>query len=347
MHPVILSTWSFGPVGNVPAMVELQHGASALDAAVVCATAIEDDPGINSVGVGGLPDADGHVSLDACVMTDPSRCGSVAFIRRFANPAQIARRVMERTIHVMLVGEGAEQFALREGFTPRELLTDHARAEWERWQSDPRTIDRDKYKGWIPPLNVEEIARSGARARPAAPSPDAHLSHDTVSILAVDQHRRLAGVCTTSGMAFKVPGRVGDSPIIGHGLYVDQEAGGAAATGNGELVMGTCASFLAVERMRAGATPLEAIIEALSRIRRRFDIHPDHQVAMIAMAPAPTGDEPWRGWASAALKPGFHHTISDVRGTRVEDPLHVLMPAAGWVQGPTRTDRFDATPPAR
>lgn len=323
-NPVILSTWSFGPVGNIPAMEMLMRGDSALDAAVAAATAIEDDPAINSVGVGGLPDADGRPSLDGCVMTDPNRCGSVACLRHYPNPCQIARRVMEKTIHVMLVDQGAEAFAEREGFQKRELLTPYAKREWEKWRTDPRNLDRDKYRGWIPPLNVEEIARSD-RSHGVRAGDGPHASHDTVSILALDKNAQLAGVCSTSGMAFKVPGRVGDSPIIGHGLYVDQQAGAAAATGNGELVMGTCGSFLAVECMRKGATPLDAVTEALTRIIKRFDLGPDHQVAMIAMAPVVPGRQ-WGGWASAAIKPGFHHTISDAKGTRVENPNLVFKP---------------------
>lgn len=325
MHPVMLSTWSFAPVGNEPAMAAMKAGASALDAVELAARAIEDDPSINSVGVGGLPDASGRVSLDGCIMTNPDRCGSVACLRRYANPVSIARRVMEKTIHVMLVGEGAEEFASREGFTPRELLTDHARKEWETWRSDPRHLDRERYKGWIPPLNVEETARAGGSVT-GRRYHDASWSHDTVSILAIDGRGQFAGACSTSGMAFKVPGRVGDSPIIGHGLYVDQRVGGAAATGNGELVMGTCGSFLAVELMRRGASPLDAACEALGRIKDRFNLHPDHQVAMIVMAAAtPHAPDRWPGWATVALKPGFHHTISDHEGTRVEPPTRVLV----------------------
>jgi isoaspartyl peptidase/L-asparaginase-like protein (Ntn-hydrolase superfamily) len=321
--PAILSTWSFGPVGNEPGMALLKQGGDALDAAILAATVIENDPSINSVGVGGLPDASGRVSLDGCVMTDPNRCGSVACLRRFANPCAIARRVMEKTIHVMLAGEGADDFAQREGFTPTELLTEHAREEWQKWSSDPKNIDRVKYQGWIPPLNVEEKAKSGGSIRggdgPAG-------SHDTVSILTIDQRGQLAGACSTSGMAFKVPGRVGDSPIIGHGLYVDQSAGAAAATGNGELVMGTCGSFLAVELMRRGATPLDAMIEVLTRITKQFTLGPDHQVAMLAMAAAPKPGKQWGGWASAAIRPGFRHTITDGSGTRVEEPTRILIP---------------------
>lgn len=329
--PIMLSTWSFGPVGNVPGKAMLDSGAGALDAVVHAATLIENDPLINSVGIGGLPDADGCVSLDGCVMTDPSRCGSVAFVRKYANVCAIAKRVMEKTIHVMLVGAGAEEFAAREGFAEAELLTPAARGEWEKWVKDPRTVDRERYKGWIPPLNVEERGSGYAAKEP--------YSHDTVSILALDSRGRLGGACSTSGMAFKVPGRVGDSPIIGHGLYVDQRGGAAAATGNGELVMGTCGSFLAVELMRRGASPLEALTEVLGRIVDRFEIGPDHQVAMIAVAPVVAG-QAWKGWASASIKPGFHHTISDERGTRVEEPMQVLMPSATWVQGPTRGERL-------
>ncbi len=318
MTPTVLSTWSFGPVANNPAWEVLSRGGSALDAVIAGASAVDNDPTINSVGIGGLPDASGRVSLDGCVMENPDRAGSVACLRRFANPCEIARRVMEKTIHIMLVGEDADRFAEREGFAPigeKGLLTDYARGEWEKWIADPRNLDRDKYRGWIPPLNVEEKARSG-------PS----QSHDTVCVLGVDSTGRLAGACSTSGMAFKVPGRVGDSPIIGHGLYVDQEAGAAAATGNGELVMGTCGSFLAVELMRRGATPVEAAVDALTRITKRFALGPDHQVAMIAMAKPVAGDEKWGGWASAAIRPGFHHTVTDAGGTRVEAAQRVLIP---------------------
>lgn len=329
MPPFMLTTWSFGPVGNEPAMSAMRAGASALDAVEVAARAIEDDPNINSVGVGGLPDASGRVSLDGCIMAGPSRCGSVACLRRHPNPVAVARRVMERTIHVMLVGDDADEFAEREGFPAQELLTACGRGEWEKWRASAAAVDRERYRGWIPPLNVEERARAGGGGGTVGrPGPDdlyrdAGRSHDTVSILAIDSAGRLAGACSTSGMAFKVPGRVGDSPIIGHGLYVDPAAGGAAATGNGELVMGTCASFLAVELMRRGATPMDAIIEALGRIVGAFTLHADHQVAMIAVGPA-RGDSPI--WASAAIRPGFHHTVSDQSGTRVGPAGRVLIP---------------------
>lgn len=310
--PLMLSTWSFGPIANNAGTPVMQRGGSALDAVVAAATAVEDDKSVRSVGVGGVPDADGQVSLDGCVMTNPDRCGSVAYVRRYPNPVAIARRVMEKTIHVMLVGSGAEQFASREGFQPRPLLTGEAIEQWEKWRGDPGSLDREQYRGWLPPINVEEEQRGGGRLHPEP------QSHDTVGILARDGTGKLAGACSTSGMAFKVPGRVGDSPIIGHGLYVDQEAGAAAATGTGELVMGVSGSFLAVELMRSGKDPIEAILAVLERISSRFRLHNDHQVAMIAIRP--DGD-----WASAALRPGFSHTITDEEGTRVEHAQHVML----------------------
>lgn len=292
----------------------LRNGGEALDAVVHAATAIEEDPAIDSVGLGGLPDADGNVSLDACVMTDPNRCGAVMYIQHFARAAQIARKVMEETIHTTLAGEGAESFADMYGFPRVNLLTNEAREVWERWRINPGAIDRDRYRGWLPPINIEELRGVDPRATRHAPEP----LHDTVTILGRDAHGRLAGACTTSGMAFKVPGRVGDSPIIGQGLYVDQEAGAAGATGTGEIISGVCGSFLIVELMRRGATPSDAIEETLQRIHRRFNLLAEHQVAFIAISKEGM-------WASGALRPGFRHTITDETGSRIEDPTLTLL----------------------
>ena len=308
--PKLLLTWSFGPVGVTAAWPDLLAGAPALDAVITAATAIENDPAIDSVGIGGLPDYDGLVSLDACVMTDPNRAGAVAFVRHYPNVAQLARAVMEKTIHVTLAGDGAEAFAQRERFHPANLLTPEAHDVWERWRKDPSNIDVDKYRGWIPPANIEELRGVGDG------SGEPH--HDTVGILGLDQRGALAGACTTSGMAFKVPGRVGDSPIIGQGLYVDQEAGAASATGTGELITGVCATFLVVEEMRRGASPEDAIREALSRIVKRFDLKDEHQVALTAMRPD-------GAWATGAIRKGFKHTIADNHGVRVEEPTFTLM----------------------
>jgi N4-(beta-N-acetylglucosaminyl)-L-asparaginase len=310
--PRLLLTWSFGPTGAKAGFPILEAGGDSLEAVIAAATAIEDDPTIDSVGIGGLPDADGHVSLDGCVMTDPNRCGAVCFVRHYANVCQIARRVMDNTIHVTLSGEGAEAFAQREGFAPTRLLTDQAMEVYEQWRKDPSNIDRDKYKGWLPPINVEELAGiDTARVRSGEPL------HDTVGILAQDCAGKLAGACSTSGMAFKVPGRVGDSPIIGQGLYVDQHAGAATATGTGELISGICGSYLVVEQMRQGRTPLQAIEEALRRLADRFALHAEHQVAFCAMGVDGS-------WATGALRPGFKHTIADEDGVRIEEPMMTL-----------------------
>lgn len=312
--PLMLSTWSFGHVGNGAGMPILLAGGSALDAVVAGATAVENDPSVDSVGVGGLPDASGRVSLDACVMTNPDRCGSACFVRSYANVAQIARAVMEKTIHVMLAGDGAEEFAAREGFAkhPSDLLTEQSRSAYASWLKEhPGGVSKAGLKqGYVPPMNVEERYKEARQV--------SEPSHDTVCLLARDQRGQLAGVCTTSGLGFKVPGRVGDSPIIGHGLYVDQEAGGASCTGNGELVMGICGSFLAVELMRQGRTAAEAAIEVIRRVAKRYTIEPSHQVAIITMRS--DGD-----WASASLRPGFSHCISTTSSTLTQPALQVLL----------------------
>lgn len=308
-------------------MPVLRAGGSALDAVVAGATAVEDDPTVDSVGLGGLPDASGRVSLDACVMTAPGRCGAVCYLRDHLGAARLARAVMERTIHVMLAGDGAAEFARRQGFVEANTLTPGARDAWEAWRASGGTVNWAEKEGFVPPMNVEERYRaasagggSGGRSGRgsgggSAPEP----SHDTVCVLARDQRGEIAGACTTSGLAFKVPGRVGDSPIIGHGLYVDPAAGAASATGNGELVMGVCGSFLAVEEMRRGRSPLDAIITVLERVRGAYDLKPEHQVALIAMRPD-------GAWASGSLRPGFSHCIADETGTRVEPAQRVLIP---------------------
>lgn len=310
----MLSTWSFGPTANAAGWPILAQGGDALDAAVAGASAVEIDPQVDSVGIGGLPDASGRLSLDASVMTDPARCGSVCYLRGFAQAAQIARRVMDRTMHVMLAGDGAEAFAAAEGFTPRPVdeLTPSSRDAYRDWRSSKSADDLARYRGEPPPMNVEERYRQATAGRRPEPS------HDTVCVLARDQRGRLAGVCTTSGLAFKMPGRVGDSPIIGSGLYVDQQAGAASATGNGELIMGVCGSFLCTELMRQGRTPAEAILAVLERVRARYDLHAEHQVALIAVRADGL-------WASGALKPGFSHAITDARGPRLEPTPNVLL----------------------
>lgn len=317
----MLSTWSFGQVANAAGYGILQAGGSALDAAIAAAVAVENDPEVDSVSIGGLPDETGRVSVDASVMLSPSQCGAVCAVRGYASPSRLARRVMERTVHILLAGEGAEQFAAEEGFTqhPTGMLTKEAAAEYRKFLVSRALAPAPKRRGILPAMNVEERyaeASSGKFAVAPAELAEKEPMHDTVCILARDSRGTLAGVCTTSGLGFKLAGRVGDSPIIGHGLYVDPEVGGASATGNGELVMSVCGSFLAVEFMRQGRTPAEALLAVLDRIRHKHKIVDAHQVALIAMRADGT-------WASAALRKGFSHCISTHDGTKLEPTQNV------------------------
>ena len=212
----------------------------------------ENDPEVMSVGLGGLPDRTGVVSLDACIMDSGGNAGAVAFVQNYKNPISIARKVMEETPHVFLVGEGAEEFAAAKGFKKTKLLTEKAKKRWLKWKEE-----------------------SGEYS----PS----FLHDTIGMLALDKAGNIAGACTTSGLAYKMHGRVGDSPIIGAGLYVDNEVGGAAATGVGEECIKICGSFLVVEEMRRGASPAEACREAILRVAARHKGELKWQLAFIAV----------------------------------------------------------------
>ena len=214
----------------------------------------ESDPNNLSVGLGGLPDREGIVTLDACIMDHENKCGAVAFLQDIENPISVARKVMEDTPHVMLVGAGAKQFALEKGFTERDLLTEKAKKEWETWK------ENSKYK---PVINSE--------------------NHDTIGMIALDEHGNLSGACTTSGMAYKMHGRVGDSPIIGAGLFVDNEVGAACATGMGEAIVRVAGSAIVVELMRNGSTPYEACKKAVDRIISKHSDLTDLQAGFIAM----------------------------------------------------------------
>jgi L-asparaginase/N4-(beta-N-acetylglucosaminyl)-L-asparaginase len=289
-QPILLSTWKFGRTGNAAGWPLLAGSSGAsLDAVEAACRAVEADPGVRSVGYGGRPDATGEVTLDGAIMVSPAQCGSVACVRRFPHPVSIARRVMEHSPHVMLVGEGAERFARRHGFMPEGLLTEQSQDEWREW-----------------------LAKRHEAAGP----------HDTVGVLALDAAGRLAGACSTSGRAYKLPGRVGDSPIIGHGLYVDPQHGAAVATGSGELVMGVCGAFLAVEEMRRGASPRDAAAEVLRRAAAGYELAPDDQVALIALTP--TGD-----WTSAALRPGYRTAVRTPDRDGLAEPELVLLDSDG------------------
>jgi N4-(beta-N-acetylglucosaminyl)-L-asparaginase len=237
IKPIVLSTWNFGLEANKEAWKVLSAGGRALDAVEAGAKVPEGDPLNSSVGYGGLPDRDGKVTLDSCIMDESGNCGSVACLEYIKHPVSVARMVMERTPHIMLVGDGALQFALANGFEKEKLLTDASEKAWKEW------LKKAEYK---PIINVE--------------------NHDTIGMVALDDKGDLSGACTTSGLAYKMHGRVGDSPIIGAGLYVDNEAGAATATGVGEEVIRIVGCHLVVELMRRGISPEAACKEAVERI---------------------------------------------------------------------------------
>ncbi len=252
--PIVISTWIHGMAANAGAWEILSKGGTALDASEAGVRITESDASGASVGLGGRPDRDGKVTLDACIMDHENNCGAVAFLQDIEHPISVARKVMEETPHVMLVGEGAKQFALEQGFKETNLLTEASLKAWEKWKEE------SKYK---PVVNVE--------------------NHDTIGLLALDEHGNLAGVCTTSGMAYKMHGRVGDSPLIGAGLFVDNEVGAACATGMGEAIIRVAGSAIVVELMRNGRTPDEACKETVERIVRKHKSMKNLQVGFIAL----------------------------------------------------------------
>jgi len=264
----VVSTWDFGVAANRAAWALLSQGGKALDAVEAGVQVPEADLANHSVGKGGYPDRDGRVTLDASIMDGDGRCGAVACLERIAHPVKVARRVMEATPHVLLVGDGALQFAREQGFPEENLLTPEAEQAWREW------LKTAKYK---PVANSENL--DYRRSLPGGKD-----NHDTIGMLALDAHGHLAGACTTSGMAWKLHGRVGDSPIIGAGLYVDGEVGGATSTGVGEEVIRNAGSFLVVELMRQGRSPQEACEEAVRRIvKKRPDGAKELQVGFLAL----------------------------------------------------------------
>ena len=278
----IISTWNHGVPANNEAWRILENGGTSLDAVEGGVMVVEADPESMSVGYGGLPDRDGNVTLDACIMDHEGNAGAVCFLQHIKHPIAVARKVMEKTPHVMLAGDGALKFALEQGFPKEDLLTDAARKAWEEW------MVKAEYK---PTANWE--------------------NHDTIGMIAIDKNGNLSGSCTTSGMAYKINGRVGDSPIIGAGLYVDNEVGAAVATGNGELMMKTLGSFLIVELMRQGMNPSEACIAAMDRIAKKYEIK-DMQVGYLAMDISGTV-------GAYALHPGFNYAETIKGETKLID----------------------------
>lgn len=288
--PIVISTWDFGVAANQEAWKILGTGGRALDAVEAGVKIAEADLHNHSVGVGGFPDRDGHVTLDASIMDEEGNCGAVACLEQIAHPISVARRVMEKTPHVLLVGAGALQFAREEGFEVQDILTPEAKAKWQEWL---------KEKKYQPQINSEIKDFAVERL------PGNQYNHDTIGMLALDAQGNLSGACTTSGMAFKLHGRVGDSPIIGAGLYVDNEVGAATSTGVGEEVIRSVGSFLVVELMRQGYSPEDACKEAVERIvKKKPDFSKEIQVGFLAL-------NKQGQYGSYALQGGFSYAVCD------------------------------------
>ena len=255
--PIVLSTWVHGLEANRAAWEVLQKGGKAVDAVEAGVRVTEADITNRSVGIGGRPDRDGHVTLDACIMDEKSRCGAVAFLEGFAHPISVARAVMENTQHVMLVGEGAENFASDRGFEKSKAPIPEVKKDWQIWKKE----NKDLFKK--PIIN--------------------HENHDTIGMIAMDANGDLSGACTTSGWAYKMHGRVGDSPIIGAGLFVDNEVGAATSTGLGEAIIRVSGSSMVVELMRHGYTPGDACKEVVHRIIKKHNDLTNLQCGFIAI----------------------------------------------------------------
>jgi isoaspartyl peptidase/L-asparaginase-like protein (Ntn-hydrolase superfamily) len=277
VRPLVISTWDRGRKPNLKAWEILANGGNSLDAVEQGVRVAEDDPENNSVGFGGLPDEDGIVTLDASIMDWRGRAGAVAFLQNIKNPISVARLVMEKTKHVMLAGEGAKKFALAYGFKEENLLTEKSREAWIKWKE---SLSKDD--NWI-----------------------GNENHDTITMLAIDKDGNISGACTTSGLRWKIHGRVGDSPIIGAGLYVDNEVGAAGATGVGETIVRTLGSFLIVEKMREGMSPQEACEFAVRRLieKNKNIMKEPYQAAFIAINKK--GE-----FGAYAVREGFDYVVS-------------------------------------
>ncbi len=281
---LVLSTWNFGLKANEEAWKVLKADGRALDAVCAGVKIPEADPKVTSVGYGGLPDRDGRVTLDSCVMDEFGNAGSVCAIEHIMHPSSVARLVMEKTPHVILVGEGALQFAIDQGFKKENLLTPESEQAWKNW------LKTGDYK----PINWEN-------------------NHDTIGMIAIDSKGNLSGCCTTSGLAYKMHGRVGDSSIIGAGLFVDNEVGAATATGNGEYVIKVAGTAMIVELMRQGKSPVEACHEVVMRVAKKFpDKVKDIQTAFIAI-------NKHGEYGGYALRKGFQYAHYNTEGFGLSD----------------------------
>ncbi|MBX5439278.1 MAG: N(4)-(beta-N-acetylglucosaminyl)-L-asparaginase [Thermoflavifilum sp.] len=296
VKPLVVSTWDFGIQANAAAWEILKNRGRALDAVEAGVRVPEADPNIQTIGLGGLPDRDGHVTLDACIMDEYGNAGAVACLEHIVHAISVARKVMEKTPHVLLVGEGALEFALSQGFPKQNLLTPASEKAWKEWL---------KTSDYHPVINIENQLQPAHHENGSTSSshPGDQKNHDTIGMLAIDYHGNLSGACSTSGLAFKMHGRVGDSPIVGAGLFVDNEIGAATATGVGEANMRICGTHTVVELMRQGHTPEEACYLALERlVKKQPDYARSIQLAFLAVRKDGT-------IGAYALQKGFRYAV--------------------------------------
>jgi N4-(beta-N-acetylglucosaminyl)-L-asparaginase len=305
-QPLVISTWAPNVKANEAAWKVLKNKGRALDAVVTGVQVPEADPNDTSVGYGGLPDRDGRVTLDSCVMNEYGQCGAVLAIEHIMHPVLVARMVMEKTPHVILVGEGALQFALANGFKKENLLTPESERAWKEWLKSSR---------YDPMITIQEREE---KSNQQPPWPVPVLNHDTIGMLALDASGNLSGACTTSGMAYKMRGRVGDSPIIGAGLFVDNEVGAATSTGVGEEVIKICGSHTIVEMMRHNYSPEAACKEAIRRILKNNPQNAGQlQVAFLAL------NKKGQFGAYSTIK-GFTYCVTTATGTQVIPSKYML-----------------------
>ena len=286
MEPIVISTWEHGIAANNNAWKVLNNNGRAFDAVEQGVRTTESDMTNRSVGIAGRPDRDGHVTLDACIMDEKSKCGSVAYLEGIKHPISVARAVMENTPHVMLVGKGAKQFALDYGFKNIKSPIKEVKQDWKGWKKE------NKHKFEKPVINSE--------------------NHDTIGMLALDVNGNLSGACTTSGWAYKTPGRVGDSPIIGAGLFVDNEVGAACATGLGEAVIRIAGSHTVVELMRQGYSPEESCKMAVERIIAKHEDMTGIQCGFIAL-------DKFGNYGGYSVYNGFNYALTSSSGSKLVD----------------------------
>ncbi|HYW34934.1 MAG TPA: N(4)-(beta-N-acetylglucosaminyl)-L-asparaginase [Balneolaceae bacterium] len=292
--PIVISTWNFGIPANKEAWKVLSQNGQAIDAVEQGVRKIEADPSIETVGYGGRPDRDGYVTLDACIMDHKNHCGSAVFLQDIMHPISVARKIKEDTKYIMLAGDGALEFALNHGFKRQNLLTPKAKKEWEEWRK------KNNYHPQTPPIS--------------------NKNHDTIGMIALDAHGQLSGACTTSGIAYKLHGRVADSGIIGAGMFVDGEVGGAAATGVGEEVIRTAGSSAVVENMRHGDDPKTAckkVVERIANLNYNKRSKSNIQEGFIAV----NKDGEYGGYG---MRAGFEFAVHDQSGNRLIKADHML-----------------------